>query len=267
MHVEQNNADIRTFVTVWFGQLVSIVGSGMTDFALGLYVYQRTQSVTQFALILLCRALAGPAALARRRGAGGSLVQTQRDAVQRPHRGGLHVRTGGAFRQQPASAMAHLRGRVGGGGGGRLPGAGLPDGNDCAYPREASEPRQRDGAGGAGLRRDHFAAAGGVVAGGFAGAGRFTGRCRHVLLFRLHLVDRALPAHRRAGYARTQRRAVARADQRRRELYSTPPGPGHVAGLLRRRIAGGRHDRCARSAARTWLHVAGGVGGHPDGCR
>ena len=57
MHVEQNNADIRTFVTVWFGQLVSIVGSGMTDFALGLYVYQRTQSVTQFALILLCRAL------------------------------------------------------------------------------------------------------------------------------------------------------------------------------------------------------------------
>jgi MFS family permease len=57
MLVEQNNADIRTFVTVWFGQLVSIVGSGMTDFALGLYVYQRTQSVTQFALILLCRAL------------------------------------------------------------------------------------------------------------------------------------------------------------------------------------------------------------------
>ncbi|MCL5996187.1 MAG: MFS transporter [Chloroflexi bacterium] len=48
---------VRTFLTVWLGQLVSIVGSGMTDFALGLYVYQRTQSVTQFALILLCRAL------------------------------------------------------------------------------------------------------------------------------------------------------------------------------------------------------------------
>ena len=57
MVVEQNKAGVRTFLTVWLGQLVSIVGSGMTDFALGLYVYQRTQSVTQFALILLCRVL------------------------------------------------------------------------------------------------------------------------------------------------------------------------------------------------------------------
>ncbi len=48
---------MRTFLTVWLGQLVSIIGSGMTDFALGLYVYQRAQSVTQFALILLCRVL------------------------------------------------------------------------------------------------------------------------------------------------------------------------------------------------------------------
>lgn len=57
MVVEQNKAGVRTFLTVWLGQLVSIIGSGMTDFALGLYVYQRTQSVTQFALILLCRVL------------------------------------------------------------------------------------------------------------------------------------------------------------------------------------------------------------------
>jgi len=50
-------AGFRTFFIVWLGQLVSIVGSGLTDFALGLYVYQETKSVTQFALILFCRAL------------------------------------------------------------------------------------------------------------------------------------------------------------------------------------------------------------------
>ncbi|MCP4402060.1 MAG: MFS transporter [bacterium] len=42
-----------TFTIVWFGQLVSLVGSGLTSFALGLWVYQRTGSVTQFALIAL----------------------------------------------------------------------------------------------------------------------------------------------------------------------------------------------------------------------
>jgi len=41
------------FSIIWFGQLVSIVGSGLTRFALGLWVYQRTGSVTQFALIAL----------------------------------------------------------------------------------------------------------------------------------------------------------------------------------------------------------------------
>jgi DHA3 family macrolide efflux protein-like MFS transporter len=40
---------MRVFVIVWLGQLVSLVGSGLTSFALGLWVYQRTGSVTQFA--------------------------------------------------------------------------------------------------------------------------------------------------------------------------------------------------------------------------
>jgi MFS family permease len=42
---------MRAFITIWCGQLVSIVGSGLTSFALGLWVYQRSGSVTQFALI------------------------------------------------------------------------------------------------------------------------------------------------------------------------------------------------------------------------
>lgn len=48
---------MRTFAIVWFGQLVSLIGSGLTGFALGVWVYQRTGSVTQYSLILLATAL------------------------------------------------------------------------------------------------------------------------------------------------------------------------------------------------------------------
>lgn len=44
---------MKVFLIVWFGQLVSLIGSGLTRFALGLWVYQQTGSVTQFALIAL----------------------------------------------------------------------------------------------------------------------------------------------------------------------------------------------------------------------
>ena len=48
-----------TFEVVWFGQLISYVGSGLTNFALGVWVYQRTGSVTQFALIAFFAGLPG----------------------------------------------------------------------------------------------------------------------------------------------------------------------------------------------------------------
>ena len=44
---------MQIFAIVWVGQLVSLIGSGLTSFALGVWVYQRTGSVTQFALISL----------------------------------------------------------------------------------------------------------------------------------------------------------------------------------------------------------------------
>jgi MFS transporter, DHA3 family, macrolide efflux protein len=44
---------MRVFILVWFGQLVSLLGSGITRFALGIWVYQETGSVTQFSLISL----------------------------------------------------------------------------------------------------------------------------------------------------------------------------------------------------------------------
>ena len=41
---------IRIFILIWFGQLVSVIGSGVTTFALGIWVYQQTGSVTKLAL-------------------------------------------------------------------------------------------------------------------------------------------------------------------------------------------------------------------------
>lgn len=48
---------MRIFILIWFGQLISLLGSGLTSFALGVRVYQNTGSVTQFALITLCTTL------------------------------------------------------------------------------------------------------------------------------------------------------------------------------------------------------------------
>ena len=44
---------MKTFILIWFGQLISLTGSGITNFALGIWVYQHTGSATQFALISL----------------------------------------------------------------------------------------------------------------------------------------------------------------------------------------------------------------------
>ncbi len=47
----------RNFGLLWLGQLVSVVGSGLSSFALGIWVYTTTQSATRFALIFLFTAL------------------------------------------------------------------------------------------------------------------------------------------------------------------------------------------------------------------
>jgi DHA3 family macrolide efflux protein-like MFS transporter len=54
-----NQGSIHKFLVIWFGQLISLVGSGMTSFALGIWVYQRTGSITRFALISVCMLLPG----------------------------------------------------------------------------------------------------------------------------------------------------------------------------------------------------------------
>lgn len=44
----------RSFLIIWLGQLLSAIGSGLTAFALGVYVFQKTQSTTSFSLVILC---------------------------------------------------------------------------------------------------------------------------------------------------------------------------------------------------------------------
>ena len=43
--------DMPTFLITWLGQVVSLVGSGLTSFALGVWVFERTGSPTLFAFI------------------------------------------------------------------------------------------------------------------------------------------------------------------------------------------------------------------------
>jgi len=49
----------RTFLVVWSGQLVSLVGSSLTGFALAVWVFQETGSATRLALVLLSTVLPG----------------------------------------------------------------------------------------------------------------------------------------------------------------------------------------------------------------
>ena len=44
---------LKTFLIVWSGQVVSMLGSSMTGFALGVWIFQQTGSAFSFALILL----------------------------------------------------------------------------------------------------------------------------------------------------------------------------------------------------------------------
>lgn len=42
---------MRTFTLIWLGQLVSLLGTGMTRFALLIWAYQQTGEATTLALL------------------------------------------------------------------------------------------------------------------------------------------------------------------------------------------------------------------------
>lgn len=49
----------RDFYLVWLGQVISLLGTELTSFGLGVWVYQRTGSVTDLTLIFVCASLPG----------------------------------------------------------------------------------------------------------------------------------------------------------------------------------------------------------------
>ena len=50
---KQASSGMRTFLIIWAGQLVSMIGSGLTNFALGVWIYDQTGETTPFALTVL----------------------------------------------------------------------------------------------------------------------------------------------------------------------------------------------------------------------
>jgi MFS family permease len=48
---------LRTFLIIWLGQLISILGSGLTSFALSVWIFQQTQQATPFAISVLLSTL------------------------------------------------------------------------------------------------------------------------------------------------------------------------------------------------------------------
>ncbi|HEX9062961.1 MAG TPA: MFS transporter [Clostridia bacterium] len=51
--MNNQNRVFKKFLVVWIGQLISSIGSGLTAFALGVFVFQKTNSATSFSLIIL----------------------------------------------------------------------------------------------------------------------------------------------------------------------------------------------------------------------
>ena len=51
--------DIRAFFLIWIGQVVSLVGTGLSRFGFGVWVFETTGSITQFTLITVAGSLPG----------------------------------------------------------------------------------------------------------------------------------------------------------------------------------------------------------------
>jgi MFS family permease len=59
IHSHSHSRIGRVFLTIWFGQLISSLGSGLTTFALGVYIFQATHSATQFGVIVVFGSVPG----------------------------------------------------------------------------------------------------------------------------------------------------------------------------------------------------------------
>ena len=83
---------MRTFTLIWFGQLVSTIGSYMTEFALTLWAWEVTGSATALALVGFFLSTAPHSHHASRRFHRRSLQPQAFDDVRRQHGGALDHR-------------------------------------------------------------------------------------------------------------------------------------------------------------------------------
>lgn len=50
----RNKDQYSKFLLIWFGQFISLIGTGLTIFSLGIYVYQQTGTAQSYVFILVC---------------------------------------------------------------------------------------------------------------------------------------------------------------------------------------------------------------------
>ena len=55
----EHQGSMKIFSIIWVGQLLSLIGSGLTSFALGIWIYKQNESVTQLTLISLFTTIPG----------------------------------------------------------------------------------------------------------------------------------------------------------------------------------------------------------------
>ena len=79
--------DMKTFFTIWVGQLISMLGSGLTQFALAVWIYDQTKQATPFAITVLLGSLPRPgdAALSERQHELLSEARTALDQASEHH--------------------------------------------------------------------------------------------------------------------------------------------------------------------------------------
>jgi len=51
---EKKTAGMKAFIVIWLGQLISVLASSMTGFALSIWMYQQTESATAMGLVQVC---------------------------------------------------------------------------------------------------------------------------------------------------------------------------------------------------------------------
>lgn len=50
---------MKVFIFIWLGQFISLLGSRLTSFGLNVWIYEQTQSTTDFGLLVICSSLTG----------------------------------------------------------------------------------------------------------------------------------------------------------------------------------------------------------------